>query len=353
MADEKKLEALRAAMGTITREFGEGSIMQMDPEQIRSRVQAVPTGSIVLDEALGIGGLPSGRVVEIYGPESSGKTTFCYEVMAQVQAAGGICAFIDTEHAMDPEYAGNVGVNVADLVVSQPDNGEQALSIAEKLIESGAVALVVIDSVAALTPKAELEGEMTDSSVGVQARLMSKACRKLVSLTPKHNCTVIFTNQLREKIGVMFGSPETTPGGRALKFYASVRLDIRRIETLKEGTDAIGNRVRIKVVKNKVAPPFRQAEFTIRFGEGFDTFGMLLDVASDPKRGYGLVSKSGAFYTLPDGSRHQGAAKARAYLTENPEAAAELDAAVRERMFALPAAVEAPTATPEPALATA
>lgn len=335
MADEKKMKALEAALAKIHKDHGNESLMRLEGDALKG-VKVVPTGSLALDVALGVGGVPRGRVVEIFGPESSGKTTFCYEVIAGFQREGGICAFIDSEHAMDPTYAKNVGVNIGELLVSQPDNGEQALNIAEDLVRSGAVELVVIDSVAALVPKAELEGEMGDAAVGLQARLMSKACRKLVSLAREQNCTIIFTNQLRHKIGVMFGSPETTPGGMALKFYATVRLDIRRIATNKDGSEATGNRVRVKVVKNKVAPPFRQAEFDIRFGEGFDNHSMILEMASDPKVGLDLIQKSGAYYTFPDGVRVQGGAKARQHLIDNPDVMAEVEGKVRAVMLPKP-----------------
>ncbi len=312
-------EALDVALGHIERQFGKGSVMRMsDAAQVS--VGAVSTGSLSLDIALGIGGLPRGRVVEVFGPESSGKTTLVYHAIAEAQRRGGICAFIDAEHAMDPTYARRIGVNIDELLVSQPDTGEQALEIAELLIRSGAVDIVSVDSVAALTPKAEIEGEMGDSHVGLQARLMSQALRKLAGTLNRTDTICIFTNQLREKIGVMFGSPETTSGGRALKFYASVRLDIRRIETLKEGTEAIGNRVRVKVVKNKVAPPFKQAEFDIIYGSGISWEGSVLDVGLERK----IVAKSGSYFSFGDERLGQGRQNATAFLQENPDLVQEI-----------------------------
>src|SRR5512145_2944647 len=307
-------EALDVALGQIERQFGKGSVMRMS-DQAQVAIGAVSTGALSLDVALGIGGLPRGRIVEIFGPESSGKTTLVYHVIAEAQRRGGICAFIDAEHAMDPAYARRIGVNIDDLLVSQPDNGEQALEIAELLIRSGALDVVAVDSVAALTPRAEIEGEMGDSHVGLQARLMSQALRKLAGTLNRTDTICLFTNQLREKIGVMFGSPETTPGGRALKFYSSVRLDIRRIETLKEGTEAIGNRVRVKVVKNKVAPPFKQAEFDVIYGHGISWEGTVLDVGLERK----IVSKSGSYFSFGDERLGQGRQNATAFLTENPD----------------------------------
>jgi recombination protein RecA len=307
-------EALDVALGHIERQFGKGSVMRMsDAAQVS--IGAVSTGSLSLDLALGIGGLPRGRIVEVFGPESSGKTTLVYHVIAEAQRRGGICAFIDAEHSMDPTYARRIGVDIDQLLVSQPDTGEQALEIAELLIRSGAVDVVAIDSVAALTPKAEIEGEMGDSHVGLQARLMSQALRKLAGTLNRTDTICLFTNQLREKIGVMFGSPETTPGGRALKFYASVRLDLRRIETLKEGTEAIGNRVRVKVVKNKVAPPFKQAEFDVIYGLGISWEGTVLDVGLERK----IVTKSGSYFSVGDERLGQGRQNATAFLTENPD----------------------------------
>ncbi len=314
-------QALDAALGQIERAFGKGSVMRMS-DRPQVSVGAVSTGSLALDLALGIGGLPRGRIVEIYGPESSGKTTLVYHVIAEAQRRGGICAFIDAEHAMDPSYAKRIGVNIDDLLVSQPDTGEQALEITELLIRSGALDVVAIDSVAALTPKAEIEGEMGDTHVGLQARMMSQAMRKLAGTLNRTDTICLFTNQLREKIGVMFGNPETTPGGRALKFYASVRLDIRRIETLKEGVEAIGNRVRVKVAKNKVAPPFKQAEFDILYGQGISWEGTVLDAGLERK----IVQKSGSYFSFEDERLGQGRQNATAFLREHPDVT---DAVVR------------------------
>ncbi len=307
-------EALDTALGQIERQFGKGSVMRMS-DRPQVAVGAISTGSLALDVALGIGGLPRGRIVEIYGPEASGKTTLVYHVMAEAQRRGGICAFIDAEHAMDPSYARRIGVDIDQLLVSQPDTGEQALEIAELLIRSGALDIVAVDSVAALVPKAEIEGEMGDSHVGLQARLMSQALRKLAGTLNRTDTICIFTNQLREKIGVMFGNPETTPGGRALKFYASVRLDIRRIETLKDGAEAIGNRVRVKVAKNKVAPPFKLAEFDIVYGSGIPWEGTVLDVALERK----IVQKAGSYFSFGDERLGQGRQNATAFLSENPD----------------------------------
>ncbi|HKB19486.1 MAG TPA: recombinase RecA [Gaiellaceae bacterium] len=309
-------QSLDVALGQIERQFGKGSVMRMnDAAQVSTG--AVSTGSLTLDLALGVGGLPRGRIVEVFGPESSGKTTLVYHVIAEAQRRGGICAFIDAEHAMDPQYARRIGVNIDELLVSQPDHGEQALEIAELLIRSGALDVVAVDSVAALTPKAEIEGEMGDSHVGLQARLMSQALRKLAGTLNRTDTIALFTNQLREKIGVMFGSPETTPGGRALKFYSSVRLDIRRIETLKEGVEAIGNRVRVKVVKNKVAPPFKQAEFDIIYGSGISWEGTVLEAGLDRK----VVQKSGSYFSFDEERLGQGRQNAAAFLREHPDAA--------------------------------
>ncbi len=307
-------QALDTALGQIERQFGKGSVMKMS-DRGQVSVGAVSTGSLSLDLAIGIGGLPRGRIVEIFGPESSGKTTLVYHVIAEAQRRGGICAFIDAEHAIDPQYARRIGVNIDELLVSQPDTGEQALEIAELLIRSGALDVVAIDSVAALVPKAEIEGEMGDSHVGLQARLMSQALRKLTGTLNRTDTICLFTNQLREKIGVMFGNPETTPGGRALKFYASVRLDIRRIETLKEGVEAIGNRVRVKVAKNKVAPPFKQAEFDILYGSGISWEGTVLDAALERK----IVQKSGSYFSFDDERLGQGRQNATAFLREHPD----------------------------------
>jgi recombination protein RecA len=307
-------QALDVALGQIERQFGKGSVMRMS-DQAAVAVGAVSTGSLALDLALGIGGLPRGRIVEVFGPEASGKTTLVYHVIAEAQRRGGICAFVDAEHAMDPQYARRIGVDIDQLLVSQPDTGEQALEIVELLIRSGALDVVAIDSVAALVPKAEIEGEMGDSHVGLQARLMSQALRKLAGTLNRTETICIFTNQLREKIGVMFGNPETTPGGRALKFYSSVRLDIRRIETLKEGVEAIGNRVRVKVVKNKVAPPFKQAEFDIIYGSGISWEGTVLDAALERK----IVQKSGSYFSFEDERLGQGRQNATAFLREHPD----------------------------------
>jgi recombination protein RecA len=310
----KREEALDVTLGQIERQFGKGSVMRMS-DRPQVAVGAISTGSLALDVALGIGGLPRGRIIEIFGPESSGKTTLVYHVMAEAQRRGGICAFIDAEHAMDPTYARRIGVDIDQLLVSQPDTGEQALEIAELLIRSGALDIVAVDSVAALVPKAEIEGEMGDSHVGLQARLMSQALRKLAGTLNRTDTICIFTNQLREKIGVMFGNPETTPGGRALKFYSSVRLDIRRIETLKDGAEAFGNRVRVKVVKNKVAPPFKQAEFDIVYGQGIPWEGTVLDVALEKK----IVQKAGSYFSFGDERLGQGRQNATAFLAENPD----------------------------------
>jgi recombination protein RecA len=307
-------QALDVALGQIERQFGKGSVMKMS-DQAQVSIAAISTGSLSLDLALGIGGLPRGRIIEIFGPESSGKTTLVYHVIAEAQRRGGICAFIDAEHAIDPQYAKRIGVNIDDLLVSQPDTGEQALEIAELLVRSGALDIVAVDSVAALTPKAEIEGEMGDSHVGLQARLMSQALRKLAGTLNRTDTICLFTNQLREKIGVMFGNPETTPGGRALKFYSSVRLDVRRIETLKEGVEAVGNRVRVKVVKNKVAPPFKQAEFDIIYGSGISWEGTVLDAALERK----VVQKSGSYFSFGDERLGQGRQNAAAFLREHPD----------------------------------
>jgi recombination protein RecA len=317
-ADREK--ALEAALAQIDRQFGKGSVMRLGSEE-RAPVAVIPTGSIALDVALGIGGLPRGRIIEIYGPESSGKTTLTLHAIANTQAAGGIAAFIDAEHALDPEYARKLGVDIDQLLVSQPDTGEQALEIADMLVRSGSVDLVVIDSVAALVPRAEIEGDMGDTHVGLQARLMSQALRKLTGGLNQTGTTMIFINQLREKIGVFFGSPETTSGGKALKFYASVRLDIRRIETLKEGTDAVGNRTRVKVVKNKMAPPFKQAEFDILYGTGISREGSLIDFGVE----HDIVKKSGAWYTYEGDQLGQGKENARKYLIEHADLADEIE----------------------------
>jgi len=320
-------KALDAALAQIERQFGKGSIMRLG-EEGRVPIDVIPTGSIALDIALGIGGLPRGRIVEIYGPESSGKTTLALHAIASVQAAGGLAAFIDAEHALDPDYAAKLGIDLDSLYVSQPDTGEQALEICDTLVRSGALDLVVIDSVAALVPRAEIEGEMGDSHVGLQARLMSQALRKMAGALSNTNTTCIFINQLREKIGVMFGSPETTTGGKALKFYASVRLDVRRIETLKGGTEAVGNRTRVKVVKNKVAPPFKQAEFDILYGEGISREGSLIDIGVDA----GIVRKSGAWYTYEGDQLGQGKENARTFLKDNPDLSNEIEKRIKETL---------------------
>jgi len=318
-AQSDKDKNLEIAMSQIERQFGKGAIMRLGTDEIR-QIEAISTGALSLDLALGIGGLPRGRVVEIYGPESSGKTSLALHVVAEAQRNGGTAAFIDAEHALDPIYTRAIGVDIDQLLISQPDTGEQALEIADMLIRSGAIDVVVIDSVAALVPRAELEGDMGDTHVGLQARLMSQALRKLSGSINRSNTTAIFINQIREKIGVMFGSPEVTPGGRALKFYSSVRLDIRRIETIKVGTESIGNKVRVKVVKNKVAPPFRMAEFDIMFGEGISREGSLIDVAVE----HGIVRKAGAWYTYDGDQLGQGREKAKDYLRQNPELAMQL-----------------------------
>ncbi len=327
MAGGDREKALDAALANIERQFGKGSVMRLG-EESRAQLGIIPTGAISLDVALGIGGLPRGRVVEIYGPESSGKTTVALHAVANAQAAGGIVAFIDAEHALDPEYAKALGVDTDALLVSQPDSGEQALEIADMLVRSGALDLIVIDSVAALVPRAEIEGEMGDSHVGLQARLMSQALRKMTGALNNSGTTMIFINQLREKIGVMFGSPETTTGGRALKFYSSVRLDVRRIETLKDGQEMVGNRTRIKVVKNKVAPPFKQAEFDIMYGKGISREGGLIDVGVEA----GLVRKAGAWYTYEGDQLGQGKENARSFLKDNPDLANELEKKILEKL---------------------
>ncbi len=330
-----KEKALDLALANIEKQFGKGSLMKLG-DQTAVLVPAIPSGALSLDIALGVGGLPRGRVVEVYGPESSGKTTVALHAIAEAQKAGGIAAFIDAEHALDPTYAEALGVDINEMLVSQPDTGEQALEIADMLVRSGAVDIIVIDSVAALTPKAEIEGEMGDSHVGLQARLMSQALRKLSGSLKRSNTTAVFINQLREKIGVMFGSPETTPGGRALKFYSSVRLDVRRIETLKDGTDAVGNRVRVKVVKNKVAPPFRQAEFDIIYGEGISKEGSLIDVGVEEN----IVRKAGAWYTYDGEQLGQGKEKARLFLKENVDIALEIEKKVKDKLGIDPLAAE-------------
>ncbi|GAA3549381.1 recombinase RecA [Microlunatus spumicola] len=327
MAAGDRDKALESALAQIDKQYGKGSVMRLGDE-VRVPIETIPTGSIALDVALGIGGLPRGRVIEIYGPESSGKTTVALHAVANAQAAGGICAFIDAEHALDPDYAARLGVDTDSLLVSQPDNGEQALEIADMLVRSGALALIVIDSVAALTPRAEIEGEMGDSHVGLQARLMSQALRKMTGALSGAGTTAIFINQLREKIGVMFGSPETTTGGKALKFYSSIRLDIRRIETLKDGSDAVGNRTRVKVVKNKMAPPFKQAEFDILYGVGISRQGSLIDLGVE----CGIIRKAGAWFTYDADQLGQGKENARNYLKTNPDIADEIEKKIKEKM---------------------
>jgi recombination protein RecA len=327
MAANDREKALEAALAQIERQFGKGSVMRLGQEG-RPPVEVIPTGSIALDVALGIGGLPRGRVVEIYGPESSGKTSLALHAVASAQKAGGIAAFVDAEHALDPEYAKKIGVDIDALLVSQPDTGEQALEITDMLIRSGAIDVVVIDSVAALVPRAEIEGEMGDSHVGLQARLMSQALRKLTGAINQTKTTAIFINQLREKVGVMFGSPETTTGGKALKFYASVRLDVRRIETMKDGTEAVGNRTRVKVVKNKMAPPFKVADFDILYGVGISREGGLIDMGVE----HGFVRKSGAWYTYENDQLGQGKENARRFLKENPDIANEIEKKIKEKL---------------------
>ncbi len=326
MERDEKLKALDAALGQIERQFGKGAVMKLGDPSVQMNVETIPTGSLSLDIALGLGGIPKGRVIEIYGPESSGKTTVTLHMIAEVQKRGGIAGFIDAEHALDPVYAKNIGVDIDNLYISQPDCGEQALEITETMVRSGAVDIIVVDSVAALVPKAEIDGDMGDSHVGLQARLMSQALRKLTAVISKSNCTVIFINQLREKVGVMFGNPETTTGGRALKFYSSVRLDVRRIEALKQGGEVIGNRTRVKVVKNKVAPPFKEAEFDIMFGEGISTQGDILDLAAENN----IINKSGAWYAYDGNKIGQGRENAKQYLKDNPQICAEVERKVRE-----------------------
>ncbi len=326
---EEKLKALEHALADLDKQFGKGAVMKMGSDAVNRDIPVISTGCLTLDYALGVGGIPRGRIVEIYGPESSGKTTVALHVVAEAQKAGGIAAFVDAEHALDPLYARKLGVNIEELYVSQPDTGEQALEITEALVRSGALDVVVIDSVAALVPKAEIDGEMGDSFVGLQARLMSQALRKLTGVINKTGCIAIFINQLREKVGVMYGNPETTPGGRALKFYSSVRLDVRKGEALKNGTEIIGNHTKVKVVKNKVAPPFRVAEFDIIYGEGISREGTLLDMAVE----YGIITKSGAFFSYGDQRIAQGRDNARVFLREHPELTAEIDQKVRAILF--------------------
>ena len=332
MVNEEKQKALEAALGHIEKQYGKGSVMKLGESGAHMHVEAVPTGSLGLDIALGVGGVPKGRIVEIYGPESSGKTTVALHMVAEVQKRGGIAGFIDAEHALDPVYAKNIGVDIDNLYISQPDNGEQALEITETMVRSGAVDIVIVDSVAALVPKAEIEGEMGDSHVGLHARLMSQALRKLTAVISRSNCVVIFINQLREKVGVMFGNPETTTGGRALKFYASVRLDIRRGETLKQGGDMVGSHTKVKVVKNKVAPPFKQAEFDIMFGTGISREGEILDLAAECS----VVNKSGAWYSYKGEKIGQGRENVKVFLKDHPEICEEIEKQVRIFYHLLP-----------------
>ena len=332
MISEEKQKALEAALGHIEKQYGKGSVMKLGESGANMQVETVPTGSLSLDIALGVGGVPKGRIIEIYGPESSGKTTVALHMVAEVQKRGGIAGFIDAEHALDPVYAKNIGVDIDNLYISQPDNGEQALEITETMVRSGAVDIVIVDSVAALVPKAEIDGDMGDSHVGLQARLMSQALRKLTAVISKSNCVVIFINQLREKVGVMFGNPETTTGGRALKFYSSIRLDVRRVETLKQGGEMVGNHTRIKVVKNKVAPPFKQAEFDIMFGTGISKEGDILDLAAD----CGIVNKSGAWYAYNGDKIGQGRENAKLFLKEHTDICDEIEKKVRIQYHLLP-----------------
>ena len=343
MAREDKLKALDAAISQIEKQYGKGSIMKLGDNSAHMNVETIPTGSLSLDIALGLGGLPKGRIIEIYGPESSGKTTVALHAVAEVQKRGGIAGFIDAEHALDPAYAKNIGVNIDELYISQPDCGEQALEITETMVRSGAVDIVIVDSVAALVPKAEIDGDMGDSHVGLQARLMSQALRKLTAVISKSNCIVIFINQLREKVGVMFGNPETTTGGRALKFYSSVRMDVRRIESLKQAGEVVGNRTRVKIVKNKVAPPFKEAEFDIMFGTGISKEGAIFDLAAD----CGIIVKSGAWYAYNGDKIGQGRENAKTYLRENPLVCEEVEAKVREK-FQLDGTAEETDAEGEP-----
>ena len=342
MAKEDKLRALDAALSSIERSFGKGAVMKLGDPAAAMNVETVPTGSLSLDIALGMGGVPKGRIVEIYGPESSGKTTIALHMVAEVQKRGGIAGFIDAEHALDPVYARNIGVNIDELYISQPDNGEQALEITETLVRSGAVDIIIVDSVAALVPKAEIDGDMGDSHVGLQARLMSQALRKLTAVISKTNCIVIFINQLREKVGVMFGNPETTTGGRALKFYSSIRMDVRRIESLKANGEVVGNRTRVKVVKNKIAPPFREAEFDIMFGKGISREGDILDLGVTSN----VVQKSGAWFAYNGDKIGQGRENAKIYLSEHPDIMEEIEQKVREH-FAVDVSHEDETVTTE------
>ncbi len=326
MDKNDKLKALDSALAQIEKSYGKGAVMKLGDSSAQMNVETVPTGALSLDLALGLGGIPKGRIIEIYGPESSGKTTVTLHMIAEVQKRGGIAGFIDAEHALDPVYARNIGVDIDNLYISQPDNGEQALEITETMVRSGAIDIIVVDSVAALVPKAEIDGDMGDAHVGLQARLMSQALRKLTAITSKHNCTVIFINQLREKVGVMFGNPETTTGGRALKFYSSVRLDVRRIAAIKVNGEDVGNRTRVKVVKNKIAPPFKEAEFDIMFGEGISTVGDIVDLAAECN----IINKSGAWYAYEGNKIGQGRENAKTFLKEHPEIMREVDLKIRE-----------------------
>lgn len=330
-SQEEKQKALEAALGQIEKQYGKGAVMKLG-DTAKMQVETIPTGSLSLDIALGVGGVPKGRIIEVYGPESSGKTTVALHMVAEVQKRGGVAGFIDAEHALDPVYAKNIGVDIDNLYISQPDCGEQALEITETMVRSGAVDIVIVDSVAALVPKAEIDGDMGDSHVGLQARLMSQALRKLTAVINKSNCIVIFINQLREKIGVMFGNPETTTGGRALKFYSSIRLDVRRVETLKQGGEMVGNHTRVKVVKNKVAPPFKEAEFDIVFGKGIVKEGDLIDIAVN----IGIISKSGAWYAYEGDKIGQGRENAKAFLAAHPEVAEEVEKRIRQHYGLLP-----------------
>ncbi|KMZ54707.1 recombinase RecA [Dorea sp. D27] len=325
MVSDDKKKALDAAISKLEKDFGKGTVMKLGDPAAQVQVETVPTGSLSLDLALGLGGVPKGRVIEIYGPESSGKTTVALHMIAEVQKRGGIAGFIDAEHALDPVYAGNIGVDIDELYISQPDSGDQALEITETMVRSGAMDIVVVDSVAALVPRQEIEGDMGDSHVGLQARLMSQALRKLTPVISKSNCVVIFINQLREKVGIMFGNPETTTGGRALKFYASIRMDVRRIETLKQGGEMVGNRTRVKIVKNKIAPPFKEAEFDIMFGKGISREGDILDLAA----GINVINKSGAWYAYNGDKIGQGRENAKMYLAEHPDMLEEVEASIR------------------------
>ena len=341
-ADDNRQRALESALAQIEKNFGKGSVMKLGDKSAHMNIETVSTGCLSLDLALGLGGVPKGRIIEIYGPESSGKTTVALHMVAEVQKRNGIAGFIDAEHALDPVYAKNIGVDIDNLYISQPDNGEQALEIAETMVRSGAVDIIIIDSVAALVPKAEIEGDMGDSHVGLQARLMSQALRKLTGVVSRTNCIVVFINQLREKVGVMFGNPETTTGGRALKFYSSVRMDVRRIDSIKSAGEVIGNRTRVKVVKNKIAPPFKEAEFDIMFGKGISKEGDILDLASD----YDIINKSGAWFAYEGEKIGQGRENAKKYLMDNPAIAEEIDHKVRAKLVLIPD--DADSASPAP-----